>query len=107
MEETRQEVGTSEESHKQWDEASANLEAREGRPDFNSPQAPPNFLQQQNCPALSSQIPAIGLQNSNALPQMPMYPSRFYYQCYAPSPYPRQMFDPCASYQAFYQSEGQ
>ncbi|XP_027056557.1 hematopoietically-expressed homeobox protein hhex-like [Pocillopora damicornis] len=105
MEETRQEVDTGEDDRKQWDE-SASLEAREARPVFNPQQAPTSFLQQQNSPVLSTQLPTICSQNSNVLPQMPVYPTpRFYYQCYAPPPYSRPMFDPSASYQAFYQNE--
>lgn len=104
MEETAKEIAMRDEVRKQWNEAS-NLETREDRSTFNPSQAPPSYLQQQN-PGLSSQLPTIGLQNSNALPQMPIYPSRFYYQCYAPPPYSRPMFDPCTSYPAFYQSEG-
>lgn len=101
MEESRKEVGMREDDHKQWSEAS-NPETREERSIFNPPQPPTSFH-----PALSSHLPTVGLQNSSALPQMPMYPSRFYYQYYAPPPYSRPMFDPCASYSAsFYQSEG-
>lgn len=100
MEESRKEVGMREDDHKQWSEAS-NLETREERSIFNPPQPPPSFH-----PALSSHLPTVGLQNSSALPQMPMYPSRFYYQYYTPPPYSRPMFDPCASYSSFYQNEG-
>lgn len=122
MEETRQEVDTGEDDRKRWDESASlearearpvfnlqqvPLEARETRPVFNPQQAPTSFLQQQNSPALSTQLPTICSQNSNVLPQMPVYPTpRFYYQCYAPPPYSRPMFDPSPSYQAFYQNEG-
>ena len=67
--------------HKQWSEAS-NPETREERSIFNSPQPQTSFY-----PALSSHLPTVGLQNSSALSQMPMYPSRFYYQYYTPPPY--------------------
>ena len=101
MEEPRKEVGMSLDDHKQWSEAS-NPETREERSIFNSPQPPTSFY-----PALSSHLPTVGLQNSSALSQMPMYPSRFYYQYYTPPPYSRPMFDPCTYNPAsFYQSEG-
>lgn len=104
MEETRKQEEMREDAQKQLNEAS-NLEGRENRSTFNPPQPTPSFFQQQN-PALCSQLPSTGLQNSSGLPQMPIYPSRFYYQCYAPPPYSRPVFDPCASYPALYQSEG-
>ena len=100
MEESRKEVGMREDDHKQWSEAS-NLETREERSIFNPPQPMPSFH-----PGLSSHFPTVGTQNSSALPQMPMYPSRFYYQYYTPPPYSRPMFDPCTSYPSFCQSEG-
>ena len=104
MEETKKEEGMGVDAQKQWNEAS-NLETREDRSAFNLPQPTPNIFQQQTL-ALCSQLPSVGLQNSGGLPQMPIYPSRFYYQCYAPPPYSRPMFDPCVSYPALYQSEG-
>lgn len=101
MEEPRKEVGMRLGDHKQWSEAS-NPETREERSIFNSPQPQTSFY-----PALSSHLPTVGLQNSSALSQMPMYPSRFYYQYYTPPPYSRPMFDPCTYNPAsFYQSEG-
>lgn len=100
MDESRKEVGIKDDEHKQWNEAS-NLETREERSIFNPPQPPPSFH-----PGLSSHLPTVGMQNSSSLPQMPMYPSRFYYQYYTPPPYSRPLFEPCASYPSFYQSEG-
>ena len=104
MEETKKEEEMREDPQKHWNQAS-NFETREERSALCPSQPTAGFFQQQN-PALCSQLPSVGLQNSSALPQMPIYPSRFYYQCYAPPPYSRPMFDPCTSYPALYQSEG-
>lgn len=105
MDQTKKDQEIREDGQKQWNEGSS-LETREDGSAFNPTQSAPNFFQQQNPHALCPPLSTVGLQNSSALPQMPVYPSRFYYQCYAPPPYPRPMYDPCASYPALYQSEG-
>ncbi|XP_068692845.1 uncharacterized protein [Montipora foliosa] len=100
MDQTREEGDMQEDEHKNWTEA-FNLDTRCDRSAFQQTQ---NVFQQQN-PSLCSQPPSVGLQPSNALPQIPIYPSRLFYQCYAPPAYSRPLYDPCASYPALYQSE--
>lgn len=103
MEETRKEEEMRGNTQKHWNEA-PNFDTRDERSAFGPLQPSPGFFQQQNH-ALCSQLPSVGLQNSNPLSQMSVFPSRFYYPCYTPSPYSRPMFDPCTSYPALYQSE--
>ena len=104
MDQTKKDEEMGQDAQKQWNEPS-DLDTREDRSAFNPPQPTPNFFQPQN-PALCSQLPSVGLQNSNEMPQMSIYPSRFYYQYYAPPLYSRPVYEPCTSYPALYQSEG-